>query len=160
MSEGTGLVKLKSDVDVSDVLYVPDLSANMLSVSKMANRGLKVFFDSEECKVYDDCQIRGNIIVTAVNEGVVYKVKCNSHNINTHKQNDALSVQDVKEKGTTARLPRNLWHRRLGNLNRKSMSQLKSTSIGMDFSDDTDSDCIACVKGKQCRDPYSKHSSV
>ncbi|KAJ8886908.1 hypothetical protein PR048_013120 [Dryococelus australis] len=88
--------KVQSD-DVSNVLNVPDLSANLLSASTMANRRLKVFFDSEDCKVYDDCQTRGNITITSVNEGGVYKMKYNSRNINTHEQSDALSVQDVKQ---------------------------------------------------------------
>ena len=38
---------------LQDVLYVPDLSANLLSVSHLARCGAKVHFVGEACHVYD-----------------------------------------------------------------------------------------------------------
>lgn len=48
---------------VKDVLLVPGVTANLLSVSKMIKKGHLVFFDQEGCKIIDPC---GEIVATAV----------------------------------------------------------------------------------------------
>lgn len=71
-------VKLKDDSTrtITEVMYVPDLSANLLSVSKMVNKNMTVVFDLNGCKVYDSrkCEIKGRPEVTASNVGGIYKL--------------------------------------------------------------------------------------
>lgn len=60
-SKGTVTVQVNpscetSEVDLLDVRYVPGLTANLISVSEMVKKGLKVVFDNRGCRV-----IRGNV---------------------------------------------------------------------------------------------------
>ena len=48
-----------------------------------------------------------------------------------------------------------LWHRRLGHLNRKSMSLLKKMSTGIDDNLHMRETCEDCVYGKQERTPFN-----
>jgi hypothetical protein len=41
---------------LQNVLYVPDLYGNLLSVSHLAQCGAEVHFLSEACQVYDQCK--------------------------------------------------------------------------------------------------------
>ena len=47
------LLKTKNTMDAKDVLYVPDLSINLLAVSKIAQFGRSVIFDQHGCKIVD-----------------------------------------------------------------------------------------------------------
>ncbi|KOB70462.1 Retrovirus-related Pol polyprotein from transposon TNT 1-94 [Operophtera brumata] len=42
---------------LKDVMYVPQLSENLLSVSKMCERGLVVVFKKDGCFIYEECTI-------------------------------------------------------------------------------------------------------
>jgi hypothetical protein len=61
---------------VSDVIYVPQLSTNLLSVSRMVEKGLVVTFSTGECKIYhqNDYSIHGDAKATATNVGGIYKL--------------------------------------------------------------------------------------
>lgn len=54
---GTGDIKIRlnnKDIDINRVLYVPDLSANLiLSVHQMTNTGNKLVFNKKGCTIYD-----------------------------------------------------------------------------------------------------------
>lgn len=54
---GVGEVKvnLKGDIQktITDVIYVPDITANLLSVSKMTEKDLIVVFEKNKCHIYD-----------------------------------------------------------------------------------------------------------
>jgi hypothetical protein len=53
---GTGYLKCKRDsqyktIKVTDVLYVPQLEGNLLSVRKLTAKGLKLTFEHDSCRV-------------------------------------------------------------------------------------------------------------
>ncbi len=56
-----------------DVLYVPGLVKNLLSVSRSAVNGVRAFFDVCECQLIDKS---GEIVGVAVRDGNLYVVKC------------------------------------------------------------------------------------
>ncbi|KRZ69015.1 Retrovirus-related Pol polyprotein from transposon TNT 1-94 [Trichinella papuae] len=59
----------------------------------------------------------------------------------------AMAVQDVPD----------LWHRRLGQLTRGSMKLLQDgQATGIPSDAITKTDCVTCLKDKQCRLPFSK----
>jgi hypothetical protein len=61
---GEGKVTVSSgDVNVKDVMFVPDLSTNLLSVSQMVNKNLVVVFFEGGCPIYhkDDVKIKGKV---------------------------------------------------------------------------------------------------
>lgn len=52
-----------------------------------------------------------------------------------------------------------LWHKRLGHLNRKGMRKLKNIVTGIDFRDEVDKVCVTCLEGKQTVKPFPKRGS-
>jgi len=62
-----------STIKVKDVLYVPGISANLLSVSKIAKKGYSLIFNSQGCKIVTGkISINGEIIAQAVEENDMY----------------------------------------------------------------------------------------
>ncbi|KOX70603.1 hypothetical protein WN51_05400 [Melipona quadrifasciata] len=61
---------------ISNVLHVPGLSTNLLSVGGLANKDSTIAFDETICNIYlkDDCKVIGNSIDTASNENVLYRL--------------------------------------------------------------------------------------
>ena len=135
------LLKIKNTMDAKDVLYVPDLSINLLAVSKIAQFGRSVIFDQHGYKIVDK----------------VMKVPQKSI-LGTATQLNGLYILDVEKTTSyfTNTSPNgNIWHRRLGHLNRYSLDQLvKGMAIGVRQGTDKTSPCEACVKGKHSRKPF------
>ena len=69
--DGIGRVPLKldkgMDVLVENVRLVPDLSANLLSISKMVQKGTAVLFDRTGCQLFDgnSLKVSGEVLGTA-----------------------------------------------------------------------------------------------
>jgi len=83
-----------------DVLYVPKLAANLLSVSKITEKGYNVLFMMDECAIMD-----GRNIVVAKGQ------RCDG----------VYQLVSSKKKAMVATTENyNLWHRRLGHLNVKA----------------------------------------
>lgn len=124
-----------STINVQETLYVPDAAANLLSVSKIVKNGHSIHFDSGGAKILDDEE---TLIATASEVNGIYKL-------------DQPSAQAYLSK---EKLNAEIWHRRLGHLNRKSMSLLKKMSTGIDDNLDMRETCEDCVYGKQERTPF------
>lgn len=63
--------KKEEDVEVNDVLYVPEITTNLLSVSKIVKKGHTVTFNTNGCKITDN---QGYTIATASEEEGIYKL--------------------------------------------------------------------------------------
>lgn len=127
----------RDDLDIQDVLYVPDLSANLLSVRQLTRHGYTVVFDGKGCKIFDRKQ---NLLATGSIKNEMYCLDCS---VNT-----ALLTQ--------VQADFYLWHRRLGHMNIGNMKILRNMSTGVQFKDIHDETCATCVKGKHHRLPF-KH---
>ena len=104
---------LTKKIRIEGVLHVPKLHANLLSVSKLSLGGLKVHFNLVECIVWSPS---GVLIASAPREGNLYYLhftKVNGTSMACVAQGSA--HEDLVE----------LWHRRLGHLNVKSMKSLQ-----------------------------------
>jgi transposase InsO family protein len=149
-SEGTGKVEVmlqgRSGVTTIDnVTYVPNLSGNLLSVNKLANKGFTTIFSSEGCNMYltNDDVIKGNPVASAVEESGLYRLNCTEVG---QVQNAMLTSVESRQ---------NLWHRRLGHLGIKNMELLKDMVDGLDFTKENHvKPCLSCFKGKQTRLPF------
>ncbi|XP_026475639.1 uncharacterized protein LOC113380719 [Ctenocephalides felis] len=132
------------DVEVQDAHYVPQLSANLLSVSALTRKGNRVVFNDNKCKIYSK---NNTLVAVAVLTGGVYKLMIN--NIN------CLLVTDPKSG--------NLWHRRLGHINKTDLCKLSKGLVkGLTISEKATSDinnCIVCCEGKQTRLPFKHKGS-
>lgn len=137
-----------TDVVISDVLYVPDLSSNLLSVNKLVDRGFITLFSRDGCAVYreNDCDINGSIVFSGYRTNGLFKLK---------------EVEQHSANMTSTKNSRRLWHRRLGHLCRTGMNLLNSgLCTGMNFTGSSvDEPCIACVLGKQTRLKFNTSKS-
>ena len=139
-------------VSIKDVMYVPNLAVNLLSVSRLVNKGLCVTFDPDGCKMYSnkDFSIEGKIVATGTCVNGIYKLVVND---SSNQVNSAFS-------GTAAvNIPKQLlWHKRLAHLNFRSMKLLRNGMVsGVDFGESNCSKpCEECILGKQPSLPFTK----
>lgn len=89
--------KSKSCV-LQDVLYVPCLSYNLVSVSKATKSGKTVKFNEDRCHVLNESQ---KLIATAKRVGNLYYLNC----VNSHQANPTVENSSVRSKMVT-------WHKR------------------------------------------------
>lgn len=200
-TEGHGDVELilkgqQHKTTICDVIFVPGLSTNLLSVSKLTAKGLEVHFNDEECNIcYGE-----TIVASARKTNGVYKL----NTVNDSSDGSALATTDSRssvspisetEEETDSNLQeeacqstvetlslleaqstaegqqaevaymseaspsQQLWHRRLGHLNKRSMDLLrKGMANGINYTDSDYSPCVACIEGKQARLPFPKKS--
>ena len=128
------------DITVKDVLCVPNLSINLLSVSQIIQNGNKVSFEKEVA--YSNIQ---NVLIGKANlENGVYRLNIKSG-----------SLMACSAKTMTS----DIWHRRLGHINSKDLNAMRNGAVeGLSYIDKAEvdkSNCITCCKGKQARLPFS-----
>ena len=116
-----------------DVLYVPDLSFNLLSVSKMAEAGKRVNFYNTRCLVTDQ---KERVIAIASKKGNLYYLNC----VNVHHPPCVYVAENES-----------VWHRRYGHLGEKYLQQLEKDKLVNGFNYDVTKStelCEPCVQGK------------
>lgn len=126
------------NVKVNNVMHVPDLAVNLLSVSQIVKNGNTVVFDSEGCSVYNKDK---EMVLSCKTAGGVYRVDVDNKKC------------FVAGKGTSALT----WHRRLGYANYQLMKKIRSGAVdGVHFKDDESeiSQCESCAKAKQTKLPF------
>lgn len=149
---GTGTVPINSENinKISNVLYVPNLATNLISVNKVVNQGMTVVFGENKCCIYNNCEITGDPLITASKRNGVYHLDVEyAHNINEH----------INISSSELNMDQMLWHRRLGHLNRISMNLLKNKlAEGVNYDEDTIRKCESCIEGKMIQIPFPKSS--
>ena len=111
-----------------DVLFVPNLSYNLLSVSKA---GKVTQFDEAGCRILN---ADSKVIATAVRCGSLYFLNCQS-----------LEKSNVAE---------DVWHKRFGHLSIGSLRQLAADG-GFNFDKSKEIVfCESCVVGKHHKSPF------
>ncbi|XP_075150565.1 uncharacterized protein LOC142224666 [Haematobia irritans] len=130
-----------TDIAINNVLHIPDLSTNLLSVSQIVKRSHCVIFSKSGVVVLNP---DNKVISTGKHINGLFKLECKT-------TNKAFAC------GATASY--NLWHRRMGHINLKSLQQLKNgLATGIEFSNDNANDCKICPMGKQIRLPFNKNA--
>ena len=135
---GRGVVSLKMKLpnsvtrrcNVQDVLYVPALSYNLLSVSIAAESGKVTEFDNSGCHIVAS---DGRVVAKATRVRSLYYLDCEVD------QHASVAQQD------------SLWHERYGHLNMKSLQKLVRDDLvkGFNFNHTKDLNfCETCIKGK------------
>nr|QHA33696.1 Gag-Pol polyprotein [Atrato Retro-like virus] len=139
MAEGSTNIKPTcSDkvLEVKNVDFVPELAVNLLSVSKITDKGHTVIFKQKGCKVVNP---EGKVIATGGRENDLYKLHQN--------QTSVLACTGMTEK---------IWHQRMGHLNNGSLRKLKNgMANGVSYDDTNDENCEQCAVGKLTRTPFS-----
>ncbi|KAJ6640390.1 Retrovirus-related Pol polyprotein from transposon TNT 1-94, partial [Pseudolycoriella hygida] len=91
-------------VPINDVLFVPDLTINLLSISQIVKKGHTVVFKNSGCTVFDK---DGNSLVTGRHEQGLFLLNLTEE-------------QKTSKCFVTTKNDCELWHRRLGHLNNLS----------------------------------------
>lgn len=131
----------ETEISINNVLHVPDLSSNLLSVSQLCQKGHTVVFKNDGCQIFN---------------GDMDLVATGRHVNNMFLLNVVQSRCYVAEKDSEMLL----WHRRMGHLNHQDLCKVKNMAEGIVFPSTTSVEpCIDCLKGKQSRFPFSKHGN-
>ena len=114
--KGTIMVETKKGTRfIKDVLLVPNLKENLLSIGQMMEKGYTLHFEGDTCSIYDNSHKRHEIA----------KVKMEKRNRSfpisfKYTTNIALKVQVDDSR---------LWHRRFGHFNIQALKMLNQKNM-------------------------------
>lgn len=132
----------RQTIQVKNVLYVPELATNLLSVSQIIKNGSSVQFTNNGCKIFNN----KNIEVAAAN------LISNMYRLNT----DTIPAYSCKANETDFLL----WHQRMAHLNFNDLNKLTECTDGVKLAENKNKMiCEQCQKGKQCRLPFPAEGS-
>jgi hypothetical protein len=144
-AKGIGKVMLNSDdrdIQLEEVLYVPDLRSNFISISKIVDKKFDVKFTSD-------------IVIVSKNNEVIMKGERVENlfmfkSSQSYQQNFLLEEEDKFTQ----------WHRKYGHLNSKDLIKLNDEKMvkGIILNKrPKEFKCETCYKGKIATQPFSKH---
>ncbi|KAE9212787.1 hypothetical protein PF004_g15532 [Phytophthora fragariae] len=134
---GTGSVRLTGidgkRIKMIDVLYIPGLDRQLLSVRRLAERGMSVEFQKKSCTIWN----KSKAIASGKKVGKVYVLDCEKD-----------MAQYVEYAGVDSEWE--LWHARMGHLNKDALAKTQRATTGMPTLEDKSMTlCGGCMKGKQ-----------
>ena len=135
---------------ISDVYFVPDLKSNLVSLGQLLMKGCEVLMKEGVCKLYHP--ELGLIMESEMTKNKLFKISAiktaASGVVECHKISETEDLQ--------------LWHRRYGHLNHKSLRtlQYQNMVIGMPKIKKIEESerCVDCLVGKQHRESVPKRS--
>jgi transposase InsO family protein len=150
---------------LQDVLYVPELHGNLLSVSQLARCGVDVRFAKGGCQIYDQrstltCEgsLHGNLYIMPVRVAMPEETTCvavleiDSFPIDGDVATPNAEVT-LAAHNSTSKADVHTWHRWLGHLHTNAVLAMvkKGMVRGMEIigSHSPPDTCEACIKGKQ-----------
>uniref|UniRef100_A0A2N9HMZ2 Integrase catalytic domain-containing protein n=1 Tax=Fagus sylvatica TaxID=28930 RepID=A0A2N9HMZ2_FAGSY len=143
----TTLSSKHGDLNLYDVLVVPKLQKNLISVGKLTKDNSCVFeCCASEFKIKD--KITGRIMATGRKNQGLYALDSGGA---------VAALAAIK----TGKAPVDIWHQRLGHPHSKLLHVLASKNI-IDVSDwlKTEKVCSSCQMGKSCRLPFPSHNKI
>jgi len=140
--EGKGFVAVQTEDGpkfIKDMLLVPDLKQNLLSVGQLLEHGYAVYFEDFSCKILD-CK-NGNRLIAKVN------MEKNRNFLLKMSHPTQLALR------SEARDNSDLWHKRFGHLNYRALRLLRAKGMvhGLPFINLKSDPCEGCIFGKQIR---------
>ena len=129
-----------------DVLYVPQLSHNLISVAKATQTGKVVKFTKSACYMLNR---KHQMVAKATKVGSLYQLDYKPN----HEQASVAEKSDFKE---------DIWHKRFGHLGIRSLQRLAREELANGFNFDvsqTLSFCEMCPLGKQHQTKFPSSST-
>ena len=147
-----GIGNVRTEVDgavhlVTNVYYVPELKANLMSIGQIQEKGAKILLEDGSFKIYHPT--KGCIIQVPMSANRLYMVKANK-----------LPQESACFK-TTSEDKTHLWHCRYGHLSYKGLMTLQRENLvsGLPNMTTPNKMCKECLTGKQHREAFPKKSS-
>ena len=126
-----------------NALYTPELWSNLISVSKLGEKGAKVYFDKQGAQIK---AADGMIVMKAKRLGQLYEVE-------VEKQNPTIYVTQTKRRSVLF----NTWHRRLGHIGAETVHEMVNKNLvdGLNISGELTmrGRCEDCIFGKHSTHP-------
>nr|GEW17005.1 putative ribonuclease H-like domain-containing protein [Tanacetum cinerariifolium] len=145
----SGKKKIKTGkLDFEDVYFVKDLKFNLFSVSQMCDKKNNVLLTDTECLVFSsDFKLpdESQVLLRVPRENNIYNV--NLKDIVPSGDLTCLFAKATIDKS-------NLWHRRIGHINFKTINKLVKGNLVRGLPTkvfENNNTCVACKKGKQYR---------
>jgi hypothetical protein len=124
---------------IDEILYVPGLKKNLISVPILESKGYSVAFSKGKALMWSSNEDISTPITIGTRESGLYKIS-------------GQVVQDLVHETVN---PYELWHRRFGHLNYNALPGLQKMVTGMPvFSFEHDSVCKGCSLSKNTKKPY------
>ncbi|UYV78997.1 hypothetical protein LAZ67_17000580, partial [Cordylochernes scorpioides] len=150
-AEGCGDIKFKAyvgkhhvDLKLCNVLYVPNVRRNLLSVSSMGNKGKIVNFENRRAQVFDS---ENRIVAIAHDENGLYVMKGrvilpNAELFNSQKSSQKQTLE--------------LWHQRFCHVNNDAIERMAKGELvkGLEISSMDRSLCDDCCVAKSTKEPH------
>ncbi|UYV79748.1 FHDC1 [Cordylochernes scorpioides] len=135
--------------NLNEVIFVPELSKNLLSVSSIVNNGGEVNFKGDKVTILKDGKkvLEGDQL-----ENGLYAVNIEQH---FSKQNDSNLTLPSENKTQE-------WHRKLGHIGMQNLRKLESLVDGMELNklEKLENDvCEICIMAKQTRKSFGNERS-
>lgn len=131
----------KTIATVKNVLLVPELHVNLLSVTELTKNSWNVLFSDSECKILTKS---GDVSAFGKLSNSMYKLELN--------ESFSLSVFQNNEQ--------ELWHRRFGHIGFENLNKMcKGFVDGMNLRTVNRNKCEVCLMGKQTRCQFSESNS-
>lgn len=127
-------------ISVKNVVCVPELATNLLSVAQLIKNGNTVKFDTKGCQIYNKQE---ELVATADLIQNVYRLNIDR------------SACCLLTSGET-------WHRRFGHINSADLNKMKKAVDGLDFKGEVQcskKNCKICCEGKQHRLPFPREGT-
>ena len=126
---------------MKEVLYVPGLKKNLLSISTLDKKGYRISFIDGQVLMCPKGKSIKYAIVIGEEEGGLYKIKGHSETTLVHEITN----------------PSELWHRRLSHINYKALPYLSKMVTELpDLKIDHEGTCKGCARGKNIKNPFPK----
>lgn len=137
---GHTAIKLNNNlIDVKNMLHVPDLSTNLLSVSQAVELINSVVFDEKGCSIFN--KDKKCIVNVKLIDGIYNLQGENAMCMLSRSSNDNAMT----------------WHRCLSHINYTDLCKRRNEIVdGMQFTGNADEikRCEVCMQGKQTRPPF------
>jgi hypothetical protein len=139
MGESTYKLDLGTLMRMKDVLYVPGLTKNLLSISSLDNKSFRFAFIDGEVLMWT----KGKTIEYAIVIGTEEGDKLKGHS-------DAALTHSIE-------IPCELWHRRLAHINYKTLPYVRKIVTGLpQFKVDHEGVCKGCAQMKDHKESFPK----
>jgi transposase InsO family protein len=148
---GSGTIQVQNG-HFNDVLCVPDLSCNLLSVYQITHSGEgKTVEFSPHQVVIKDLKDPKHVLATGIADDITRLYKFDNFGSSAFSSVFVAHSDDLSK----------LWHERFGHLNYRSLQQLCNQQMvtGLPLVSCRDGVCAGCVLGKHHRDSFDKRAS-
>ena len=143
---GEASYKLESGklLKMKDVLYVPSLKKNLLSISGLEKKGFRVAFVDGQVLMWPRGKTIDDVVVIGVEERGLYKLKGSSDQVLVHSTIN----------------PCELWHQRFAHLHYRALPTVSKAVIGIpELQAKHEGVCNGCAQGKNVKSPFPSSDS-